>query len=251
MRCGCRSGQPEGLGDDSPVAGCSPVRFSTCVVLARTVSMGPLESGCGVTGTGSKVLEDVVRSSASHRRGEKMMPLADTRRPKPREASSRSCRRCGSQIRLSTLAARGVVCTHCGSTSPSDGVVRGGNVIIPRPTELRAIPIGDAGSPPPGGSLGAGSRVPRAAVEPTARAASAPRDPRRRTGTPWAEVDRGKGAARPGDVLRAITRWGVRAERTFASVRQLRVQWSIRLVASLATVALAGGVAVVVVTLLS
>lgn len=180
-----------------------------------------------------------------------MMPLADTRRPKPRETSSRSCRRCGSQIRLSTLAARGVVCTHCGSTSPSNGVVRGGNVIIPRPTELRAIPIGEAGSPPPGGSLGAGSRVHRAAAGPTARTASALRDPKRRTGTPWAEVDSGKGPARPEEVLRAITRWGVRAQQSFASVRQLRVQWPIRLVASLATVAFAGGVAVVVVALLS
>lgn len=158
------------------------------------------------------------------------MPVAEPSGSPRGAAGSRYCRYCGSEIRISLISARGVACPGCGITTPTNGLVRGASVIIARPSELRAFHIGEDqyGAPP-----AATSRpIPPRPIAP------GPRHVRRASG---ASVGRS----------RRILRAGWRAAGSIAAVRDLMRDWTVRAVLSLATVAFASGLAVVIVTLLS
>jgi ribosomal protein S27AE len=182
------------------------------------------------------------------------MPLAYARRSDARAAGARFCRRCGAEIRISTRSARGVACGRCGTTAPTDGVVRGGDIVVPRPTELRAFPIGESTVRP------SSQRPSTAFRSPVPRPSSAFPARERHHLDPVARVR--VPASAVGNAFRSMTdrlvaatsavrQAHTRAEASFEAVRVLLLHWPTRLVMSIATVALAAGFAVVVVALLS
>lgn len=153
------------------------------------------------------------------------MPAVKSSPSRAGATGSRFCRRCGSEIRISSTSALGVVCPACGTTTPTNGLVRGASVTIPRPSELRAFPIGEP--------------------EPAASGRSSVRG------------SAGRGVALS-DVLDDVrSAWDGfvqlprRIDESFDGVRDLMQDWPPRLVLTIAAIAFATGLAVVMVRVLS
>ena len=157
------------------------------------------------------------------------MPVVRAPHPTSR-AGTRYCRRCGAEIRVSASSALGVACARCGSVSPTNGLVRGASVNVPRPTELRAFHIAESEAPSPRRG------VPRVSTD---GIADAPVRAIRRSASALAAA------------WRAVAAAVRRANRSFDAVGELMLDWPTRTVISIATVAFAAGLGVLMVALMA